>query len=322
MSVYTRVSKTQLQLFLNRYELGKLIYFQGIENGIENTNYQVKTTHGDFILTIFEERKKAHLRDIFVLLDHLQQSNLPIPQAQNDRQSHQLNCLNNKPAAFFNRLHGVSVETPTPTQCREIGQQLASLHIYSQQLSYQHDNPKDLNGCQTLFKKLTPYLNQQDIKQINAELAFQKQYTRVNLPKGIIHADLFRDNVLFNNGKMSGMLDFYNSCYDYLLQDVAITINDWCKEDTFINQINTANLLVGYQSIRPLVSLEKQLLPAFLRRTSLFFWLSHLNHQIFPKAGDITQQKDPTEFRGIFKQHCLKQKILGLVTAKNNYIVW
>ncbi len=304
MSVYTPVSVPQLNKLLKDYPLGKLINFAGIENGIENSNYRIETSGGHFILTLFEELAKVDLQQIFALLEHLHDCGLPVPQPQTDHQGRILHTINGKATAFFNHLPGSSILTPTPTQCHEIGAQLARLHVYARQHNFKCRNHKDLNGCKSLFLKLKPYLKQSDINKISAELLFQQQHANVKLPKGVIHADLFRDNILFDNERISGILDFYNSCHDYLLLDIAIALNDWCIDNTTINCQKLEYFLRGYQSVRKLEALEKKWLPVFLRRASLRFWLSRLEHQLFPKTGAITQQKNPSRFKNILDQHC------------------
>jgi len=307
VSVYTLVHTTQLDQFLIDYPLGKLISFDGIENGIENTNYRVKTSCGHFILTLFEELTAAELKPIFALLDYLHGCGLPVHQPQTDNKGNTLRSFNGKTTALFNHLPGLSIETPSLSQCYEVGLQLARLHVYGRQHNFQRNNNKDLKGCRSLFLKLKPHLKQSDINKINAELTFQQQYANVKLPTGVIHADLFRDNILFDNEKISGILDFYNSCHDYLLLDIAITVNDWCIDNATVNCQKTECFLLGYQSVRNIDPLEKKLLPVFLRRASLRFWLSRLSHQIFPKTGDITQQKDPSQFEYLLDQYCRKQ---------------
>ncbi len=312
MSVYTSICSTQLEKLLKDYPLGKLISFDGIENGIENTNYRIKTSRGYFILTLFEELTVAELKPVFALLDYLHSCGLSVPRPQSNNRSNTLHTFNGKTTAFFNHLSGLSIEIPSLSQCYEVGLQLARLHVYGCQYNFQRCNNKDLKGCRSLFLKLKPYLKQSDINKISAELAFQQQYANVKLPKGVIHADLFRDNILFANEKISGILDFYNSCHDYLLLDIAITINDWCIDNATVNCQKTECFLLGYQSVRNIEPLEKKLLPIFLRRASLRFWLSRLGHQIFPKTGDITQQKDPSLFECLLDQHRSKLVISEL----------
>lgn len=303
MSVYTSVAPLQLTSFLKRYDLGELIDYNGIETGIENSNYRLHTTQGYFILTLFEELADPHIQAIFSLLQHLRRQNLVVPSPQQDRQGRHHNKLHAKTAALFTLLPGQSVLNPTRRHCRQIGQHLAKLHLCSMQSGYKRENHRNLSGCRKLFDACKPHLGHYETKKISAELTFQHTFESATLPFGVIHADLFRDNVLWNDDKISGILDFYSSCNDFLLFDIAIAINDWCRDNEFVNQDKSNSLLEGYQTIRPLIPLELKLLPVFLRRAALRFWLSRLNHRTLAKSGLLTQDKDPDEFRTILEQH-------------------
>lgn len=304
MSVYTSVTAAQLTPFLKRYVVGELIDYSGIENGIENSNYRLHTTQGHFILTLYEELDERQIQAVFSLLQQLSAQGLAVPSPQQDRQACLLNHLNGKPAAIFKQLPGQSVLNPTSEHCHRIGQQLAGLHLCSGQSDYNHENPKNLAGCRKLFESCKGHLTTSEIKRISAELAYQQSFDDVELPFGVIHADLFRDNVLWHRGKISGILDFYSSCNDYLLFDIAVTINDWCRDEAFISKEKMCSLLDGYQSVKLLTPLEHKLLPVFLRRAALRFWLSRLSHRLEAKSGALTLDKDPAEFRNILEQHC------------------
>lgn len=304
MSVYTSVNTAQLTPFLNHYRLGELISYDGIENGIENTNYRLHTSQGHFILTIFEDLASPQIQSIFRLLQQLHRQGLAVPYPQQDRQEQQLNTLNGKPAAIFSQLPGQSILNPDHDHCYQIGQQLALLHIYGLHSDYRRENHKNLSGCRNVFESYKAQLTPNEIKQISSELTYQQTFESPKLPFGVIHADLFRDNVLWEDNKISGILDFYSSCNDYLLFDIAVTINDWCRNEAIISQSKTKSLIEGYQSTRPLEALERRLLPVFLRRAALRFWLSRLKHRLQAKSGALTLDKDPAEFRNILEQHC------------------
>ncbi|WP_031433913.1 homoserine kinase [Methylomarinum vadi] len=303
MSVYTLIDAAQLRAFLQYYRLGELIAFSGIENGIENTNYRIQTNRGHYVLTLFEELEDAQIRPIFNLLEALGRQALPVPAPLSDSQGRKLIKLGPKSAALFNRLPGASIFNPTRQHCYRIGRLLAQLHIASRHSGFHRRNPRDLKACRTLFYACKEHLSRQERDKISAELAYQQCYDDAEIPRGVIHADLFRDNVLFVGNKISAVLDFYGSCNDFLLYDIAIVINDWCREQASVCADRTASLLSGYQSLRPLEPLESQLLPVFLRRAALRFWLSRLAHRIEGRSGSITQQKDPGEFRRILEQH-------------------
>ena len=310
MSVYTPVLSQQLQDFLNLYSLGSLIEYSGIQAGIENTNYRVTSSKGHFILTIFESLSIQALADYLNLLNYLSQSNFPAPKPQLSKSGSFVNKLQGKPAAFFNCLPGHSIENPSESDCSKMGECLAKLHRVSQSSGFDKKNLKDLKGCEQTFNNIKHYLSHRDIELLSSELTFQLNYALPSLPRGVIHADLFKDNVLFNQGSVSAVLDFYNACDDYYLFDIAVACNDWCVENNTVNQQKIQNFLQGYQKIRPLTQNESAHLFVFLRRAALRFWLSRLEHQLSPKQGELTLIKDPLIFRTILEQHKASWELL------------
>jgi homoserine kinase type II len=303
VSVFTRITRPQLDQFFSSYSLGEVVSFEGITDGIDNTNYFVTTTQGGFVLTLFESLTVDGLPHFLKLLSHLGKNSLSCPRPQSDRQGGLLRQLNGKPAAVFNRLSGMATATPSVLQCQEIGLQLASLHRCTEDYVFPINNGNDLSWCKTVLDKIGAHLSADDRGLIDDELAFQAENGTVNLPRGVIHADLFRDNVLFADDRLSGLLDFYSACTDTLLLDVAIAANDWCSDNGTANIEKFAALLAAYESLRPLEPLEKRHWPTLLRAAALRFWLSRLEHQCYPRPGEITQQKDPLVFRAILLQH-------------------
>lgn len=303
MSVFTRITRPQIDQFFNAYTLGEVVSFEGITDGIDNTNYFVTTAQGDFVLTLFESLTVDEITHVLKLLSHLGANKLRCPSPQSDRQSNLLRRLNGKPAAVFKRLSGSAITTPSISDCQEIGLQLASLHRCTQGYVFPVKSGNDLNWCQTVLAKIDAHLSPTDRELIDAELNFQLKNSPANLPRGVIHADLFRDNVLFADAQLSGLLDFYSACTDALLLDIAITANDWCCDNGTVNNEKVTALLAAYESLRPLEPLEKQHWPIVLRAAALRFWLSRLEHQCYPRPGEITQQKDPLVFRRILLQH-------------------
>ncbi len=303
MSVFTRITRPQLDQFFSHYALGMVLSFEGIKDGIENTNYLVTTEEGCFVLTLFESLTANDIPHFLKLLAHLGQNSLLCPSPQSDRQSNLLGQLNGKPAAIFKHLAGVALESPSILHCQEIGLQLASLHRCTENYDFPVNNSNDLSWCKVVYKKIVAHLATDDIALVNDELAFQAEHSPHNMPRGVIHADLFRDNVLFVADRLSGLLDFYSACTDFLLLDIAITANDWCCNHGKVNSEKISELLAAYQSLRPLEAMEKTYWPVMLRAAALRFWLSRLEHQLYPRPGDITQIKDPLVFRGILLQH-------------------
>lgn len=302
MSVYTLVTRPQLETFFDGYALGTVTTFKSITDGIDNTNYFVDTTEGSFVLTLFETLTHNELSLFIKLLTRLNDSHIPCPVPQFDKQAQQLRWLNDKPAAVFNRLQGTSVENPTESHCQQIGFQLARLHECAHDENFPI-NCDVLNECQTLFNKICDRLNATDLALIENELAFQTLNHPKDLPTGIIHADLFKDNVLFNENKLTGILDFYSAGKGAFLLDIAITVNDWCCDDGILNTKRVAAFLSAYESLRPLHSEEKQHWQTLLRAAALRFWLSRLEHTLNPREGETVQQKDPLYFRQILQYH-------------------
>jgi len=303
MSVYTPINLQQLEQFLQQYTLGRLIQFSGIQAGIENTNYRVTTTRGDYILTLFESLSSQELPAYLSLIKQLNQSGFPAPEPYACKQSRFINNLADKPATLFSCLPGQSIDAPTASQCSEIGIYLAKLHLLSSSTEFYKQNAKNISGCQQLFKQIKTQLAEADIHLLQAELNYQSSYDLPDIPKGIIHADLFKDNVLFNQGHISAILDFYNACNDCFLFDIAVTGNDWCVVNGVLDHQKLTAFISGYQIIRQLTDNEKKHITAFFRLAALRFWLSRVEHQLNPKAGELTLEKDPLVFKQLLKQY-------------------
>ncbi|WP_340120918.1 homoserine kinase [Methylobacter svalbardensis] len=317
MSVFTRITRPQLDQFFSAYTLGEVISFEGITDGIDNTNYVVTTTQGSFVLTLFESLTFDELPYFLKLLAHLGKSSLLCPSPQSDRQKNALRQLHGKPAAVFKRLSGLAIATPSILHCQEIGLQLASLHRCTQDYVFPIKSGNDLSWCKTVLHKIDAHLSAEDRELIDDELAYQAQYGQAALPRGVIHADLFRDNALFVDDRLSGLLDFYSACTDTLLLDVAIAANDWCCDNGTVNDQKFAALLAAYESLRPLEPLEKQHWPTLLRAAALRFWLSRLEHHYYSRPGEMTQQKDPLVFRRILGQHRQSSCLSGHINTVN-----
>ncbi len=301
MSVYTQITRTELEFFFDRYTLGTVINFEGITNGIDNSNYLIETTQGHFVLTLFETLTIDQLPHFIKLLTRLTNYHIPCPSPQFDKQGKLLRILNDKPAAVFKRLSGVVTEYPSHSQCQQVGLQLAALHDCTQDYDFPITS-HILDECKTLFNRINPQLTVTDRALIEDELRFQSIHYPDNLPSGVIHADLFKDNVLFDGDKLSGILDFYSAGTGALLLDLAITANDWCCDNGILNFEKVTALLSAYETLRPLAQ-EKHHWQTLLRVAALRFWLSRLAHQLYPRAGEITQEKDPLFFRQLLKQH-------------------
>jgi homoserine kinase type II len=320
VSVYTAINRSELEFFFDRYSLGKVVWFGGIQEGIDNSNYFVDTTQGHFVLTLFEQLTLDELHPIVKLLTTLHHYRIPCPTPQLDKQANALRLLNNKPAAIFNRLAGATVKRSDIFQCAQLGLQLAELHDCTQHCSFPY-KINVLHDCQRLFCQLDGQLDEADYALISDELHFQSLNYPEHLPKGVIHADLFRDNVLFNGDKLSGILDFYSAGMGDLAFDLAVAVNDWCSENGVIDDEKVSALVSAYETLRPLHNEEKQHWKTVLRAAALRFWLSRLVHQHYPRSGDMIQQKSPLLFRQLLEQYrraaeayWLPSKAVNLVT--------
>jgi homoserine kinase type II len=300
MSVYTSVSREQLESFLRLYDEGPLASYCGIKAGIENSNFFVTTERGEFVLTLFEKHAAYELPFFLNLMAHLAERGVPSAHPIADRTGKYLQYLNGKPAALVRRLSGESPHQPTAGYCRAVGQALARLHLAARDYRGHRDNDRGVTWWFAVREVLHSRLPEEDARLLNRELKFQGQNRYADLPRGVIHADLFRDNAMFVGDELTGIIDFYYACNDVLLYDLAITVNDWCSKAGGVLDTTKANaLLEAYDAERRLTSLERRTWPVMLRAAALRFWLSRLHDQHFPRSGQITHMKDPDEFKRI-----------------------
>ncbi len=300
MSVYTRVSHDELKAFLNRYDVAPLVEHVGIRAGIENTNYFVTTTAQQFVLTLFEKHAPEELVYFLELMAHLAEHGVPSPHPVRARDGHYLQTLNNKPAALVQRLQGRSPDHPNQRQCAAIGDALARLHHAGASFTGHRQNDRGPHWWRKTSEHVLPLLSPDDAEILREELRFQGLYRFADLPRGVIHADLFRDNAMFEGDELTGIIDFYYACNDILLYDVAVTVNDWCSyPDASLDMPTTLVLLRAYHAKRPFTAIERGAWPVMLRAAALRFWLSRLYDLHFPRPGEITHIKNPDEYKNI-----------------------
>jgi homoserine kinase type II len=304
MSVFTTVSREQLETWLKHYSIGTLVSFEGIAAGIENTNYFVTTSEGRQVLTLFEKLKAQDLPFYLNLQDHLAGKGVPCPRPLRDRAGGFLGELNGKPAALVSFLPGKDVAAPSVDQCSQAGALLAAIHAAGQSYGGRMDNPRGPAWWAGVTPEILPFLDADDAALLKNEIAFQARHEHGELPRGAIHADLFRDNVLFDRGRISGVIDFYFACTGILLYDVAIAVNDWCLADGGrIETARAAALLDAYARLRPFTAGEHGAWPLMLRAGALRFWVSRLYDFHLPRPGELTHAKDPGHFRQILARH-------------------
>lgn len=300
MSVFTTVTPEQLQTWLRHYPLGELLDLKGIASGITNTNYFVTTSAGRYVLTLFEKNSADELPYFLDLMAHLADHGIPCPHPIASMDGAYLGTLNGKPAALVTCLRGSSLESPSTAHCAEMGAVLARMHLAGANFPQTMENPRGPQWWHVTADAVMPFLDGEKRTLLESELAYQVTFHHRDLPRGVIHADMFRDNVLFDGDRLTGLIDFYYACNDVLAYDLAITVNDWCVHaDGSLDEDRLGAMLDAYHKERPLTSEEQQVWPALLRAAALRFWLSRLYDQHHPQAGELTHAKDPEHFRRI-----------------------
>lgn len=301
MAVYTDVGEAELEAFLRDYPVGGLLSYKGIAEGTENSNFLLHTTTGAYILTLYEKRvEKADLPFFLGLMDHLAHKGIscPLPVRRHDGQT--IGTLAGRPAAIITFLEGMWLRRPKPVHCREVGRALAALHLAGQDFAMTRTNAlaiegwrKLWDGCRDRADEVEPGL----AAEVGADFALLERDWPNDLPSGIIHADLFPDNVFFLGEQLSGLIDFYFACNDLYAYDVATCLNAWCFEKDFsFNLTKGAALLDGYQSVRPLNAAEKAALPLLARGSALRFMLTRLYDWLNGPDGDLVIKRDPAEY--------------------------
>ena len=311
MSVFTVVTPEQLAAWLKNYSIGSPTQLEGIAAGIENTNYFVTTTHSRYVLTLFEKLQPRELPFYLNLMAHLARHGIPCPQPIARLDNEFLGELNGKPACIVTCVPGADLKTVDAPQCAIIGQLLAEMHLAGQSYTATMPNPRGPRWWSAAMPEVAPFLDAHAKALLGGELRFQSTHRSDDLPRGAIHADLFRDNVLWNGARVGGIIDFYFACTDALLYDVAITVNDWCVMPDATLDIPRARALIdAYQGMRPFTAGERAAWPVMLRAGALRFWVSRLYDFHLPRQGELVHAKDPAHFRRLLEHHVAREQEL------------
>ena len=305
MAVFTVVSDQQLKDWLAQYDAGELLAIEPIASGIENTNYFVDTAKGRWVLTLVERLPVEQLPFHLGLMQHLAHRDIPCPAPLADRQGRLFSMLNGKPATLVTRLTGKSVVDTTPEHCQAMGALLARMHLAAADFGPAPANVRGPGWWPQAIQELRPKLAPAQLALAEDELAAQQAWMATSewqdLPASAVHADCFRDNVLFTTPSTPGVIDFYFACHGTWLFDLAVVCNDWClsADDAHLDPARTEALLAGYRSVRPLQDIERRGWTMALRAAALRFWLSRLYDLLLPREAAMLQPKDPTHFERI-----------------------
>lgn len=305
MSVYTEVGRDALVAFLARYSVGELVSYAGISDGVENTNYFVTTTEGEYVLTLFEHHALNELSYFLDLMAFYADHDIPCASPVMDESAVYVSMLCGKPAALVNRLSGSGIEAiPSLQQCKILGETLGRMQSVGLDFGERRETTRGSQWRADTVAALLPVVDADLAGLLRDELAAQADYDDLDLPIGVTHSDLFRDNALFDGDNLAGIIDFYYACDEYLLYDLAVVVNDWCMgADGVMDDVRYYALITAYQAERSVNDAERAAWPIALRVAAFRFCLSRLLDLHSPREGELTQTKDPAEFLAILEQH-------------------
>jgi homoserine kinase type II len=329
MAVYTEVSFDEADTLFQSLKLGNLQTLQGCSGGIENTNYFATTDLAPYVLTLFERLTAEQLPFYLRLMKHLAVHGIPVPDPAANSDGDVLHALNGKPAAVVNRLTGKSELAPSAAHCAQVGAMLARMHLAGRDFEMQQPNLRGLGWWNATVPVVLPFLNEAQSALLCSELAFQNHTACGSayraLPRGAIHGDLFRDNVMFDTApaaddtpRLTGFFDFYFAGVDTWLYDIAVCLNDWCVDlpTGTTDAARSVAFLRAYETVRPLRAPERQLLPAMARAAALRFWLSRLWDLHLPREASMLKAHDPAHFERVLQQRIAHPLILAdLITT-------
>ncbi|WP_109480377.1 homoserine kinase [Paraburkholderia sp. C35] len=331
MAVFTAVTEAQLAQWLRHYDLGEAVEFRGITSGIENSNFFLTTTRGEYVLTIFEKLTAQQLPFYLDLMRHLASHRVPVPDPMPRDDGALFGMLNGKPATIVTKLEGAPELAPGVAHCVEVGQMLARMHLAGRDFAHHQPNLRSLPWWQETVPSVLPFLTDAQRTLISEELAHQTAFFAsedyASLPEGPCHCDLFRDNVLFAHAApgthhdvaLGGFFDFYFAGCDKWLFDVAVTVNDWCV-DLATGKLDDARveaMLRAYQTVRPFTAAENRHWGDMLRAGAYRFWVSRLYDFHMPRAAELLKPHDPGHFERILRERLAGAALPGIHTSCN-----
>ena len=308
MAVYTKVSINEVKKLLQNYNIGDLIRIDEIQQGVENSNFKLTTKSGNYILTLYEKRVNPEDLPYFIgLMNYYSERGIPCPKPIVDKHNNILQKLSNKDAAIISFLPGKQIISPNHYHCFQLGELIGKMHLTGLNFSTNRNNSLGMLTWKPLFKicqKNNHFLKDVDVKLINTLLDKLEKYWPNNLKCGQIHADLFTDNIFFEKENLTGVIDFYFSCSDILIYDLAITINDWCfNSEGNLNFKNVHSIISGYSSIRDLKTKEFEAMPILLEGAALRFFLTRLYDWVNTNPDSLVIKKDPIEYLNKIKYY-------------------
>ena len=308
MAVFTAVTLDDLTQWIKQFPLGQALALDGIASGIENSNFFLTTERGDYVLTVFENLDFDQLPFYIQLMRHLAERGIPVPAPVANADGELVVALHGKPAAIVSKLAGSSQMDPQPVHCAEVGAMLARMHLAAQDFPLSQPNLRGLDWWRATAPAVLPHLSADNARLLREEIALQEEHAAspayARLPRGPVHADLFRNNVMFVGDKLTGCFDFYFAGVDTWLFDLAVTVNDWCINlaSGRLDDARVRALLDAYRAVRPFTADEAAAWPLLLRAAALRFWLSRLYDLHVPRAAELLTPHDPTHFERILRE--------------------
>jgi homoserine kinase type II len=308
MAVFTAVSLDDLTHWIEQFPLGKAIAIKGIASGIENSNFFITTERGEFVLTIFENLSFEQLPFYLQLMRHLAERGVLVPAPVANDKGELVVALHGKPAAIVSKLDGHSQMDPQPVHCAAVGAMVARMHLAARDFPLVQPNLRGLDWWLETTPQVLPFLDEGNAALLRAEMAFQQAFATaepyLQLARGPVHADLFRNNVMFDGERLTGFFDFYFAGCDTWLFDLAVTVNDWCIDlaTGVLDDARVRAMLAAYHAVRPFTEAEQASWQAMLRAAALRFWLSRLYDFYLPREAEMLTPHDPAHFERILRQ--------------------